>query len=297
MVFHASAPALDIAVGGDLLHVATERGSIETFSIASGSKIGELKFDEIEGFIASAKRPPRVYSVDLLGARMLILAEAARGGRALFLKRGSGPMEKVIGAESKLAMVEVRFLDASHAIAGLLSNEAALIDLERGAIVYRRQISMSPFADFALDAGRTRMAWGDESGVVRALEPRSGEAILQIKDAHKDAIYKVAIENGIIASGSRDRRVMAWSVATGAKLFERRLEFPPYLVALDPPGRRIAFQVNERSEIALLEIAGGAQVALLAGSNSAAPVSLVFVDESTIILASSSPQVELWRLK
>lgn len=290
--FRVQGNVVSVFVDQGFIYAATDQGRVEIFRIEDGSKEREIVLENISNYFDEVF-PPKVFNVDMLDQKMLILSEGVGGTRNVFILQ-DGKLNQVIGEKDRLSIKLAKWVDSGHILLGLMSNEAILFNVEKKTARYRAQYSPSTFSHFAFDAQRTTAAWTCESGIVYIIDVQSGKVLKEIKGANKDNVYKVDFENGKVLTAGQDRLAALYDVKSGS--FDTyQGSFLIYAVGLDSTASLAAVALNEKSEIAIINTETKQTLAWLKGHKSIIN-SIIFLNQKEIVTGSDDPSIYYWRL-
>ena len=119
--FIASGGVVDILYDDEKLYAATDASSVDIFDINTTDIIDRI----FMGDVIDSK----VYSVDKIGNKILILSQAKKGARRVHIYQ-DGKMELVIPYTQRLFIAKAKFIDENTILLGLLSNEIISFDIK-----------------------------------------------------------------------------------------------------------------------------------------------------------------------
>jgi len=219
----------DIALLGTRAVVSTEWGKVYIVDLEGFSVLDEINIPDITDFTGEKQRA-KVFSVDISpsGKRIAIVSEANLGKRTVFLYENHElkPVLKYTNAS------KVRFLDEDRIVLATIANEVWLYDLARKETVYKYLVFRFVFSDMDLNEDRTLIAWGDESGKVFFIDPRTGRLLGVGTEGNKDKIFKLDFGKNTVIVGGRDKKAVVFSLdekITGRKKMREALDDPSLL--------------------------------------------------------------------
>jgi hypothetical protein len=124
-----SGNVMDIQIFDNILYAATDAGTLEAYDIKDNKHLEVIQLKKIHDFMGDLMYP-KVYSVDAINNKKLLLAEGEHGAREIYINENN-TTTKVIGAKDKLTINKAKFIDNSTLFLGLLSNEIVLYDLNK----------------------------------------------------------------------------------------------------------------------------------------------------------------------
>lgn len=285
--------AKDMVLDEGHLYIGTDKGKLQVYDFKEQKFIKEISLPKIRDFMGDTVSP-RVYSVDFLENRYLLLSDSGKGGYANLWIHENNSTTQLISSEDKRALVKARFVDKNHILLGYLGNEAALFEIESKKEHYRVQLSESKFSDFALNEKKTLAVYGCESGVISVIEVEDGRVVRELKGINLDNIYKVDFKQGIVSAAGQDRRGAFYDVSTGKGDYIEG-SFLIYATGLSPSAKKVAFAMDEQNNISVFNRVSKAKIAVLEGQKSTLNV-IVFKDEEILFSASDDNTVLMWKL-
>ncbi|OQX73479.1 MAG: hypothetical protein B6D59_05445 [Campylobacteraceae bacterium 4484_4] len=282
---------MDIVIKDDILYAGTTAGMLEMYDIKKEQFIGGITLKKIHDFMGDLMQP-KVYAVDVMDNRKLLLAEGENGVRELYIHENN-TTTKVL-AKHELTMQKARFIDKDHVFIGLLSNEILLFDLKTKKILYLLQLSESKFSDFALSEDRTKAVISCESGINYLVTTKDGKLVKELKGANKDNVFKVDFKKNRVSTAGQDRVGAVYDVDTGSyKTF--RSDFLIYATGLSPNAQLAAFAFSIDNDIAIFDLSTDTKRYTLKGQKSTLNT-IVFYDEKTIFSGSDDRYIMKWQL-
>jgi len=288
----ASAYVYDITADENYLYLGSGKGELQVYDYHNKKFVKRITLPKIKDFMGD-EIYPKVFSVDYLNGKYLLLSEGKSGYRELYLHENN-ITSKIISIKDRQAIAKARFVDEKHLFLANLGNEVMLYNLETKKERYRFQISQSKFSDFALNDTKDIAVVGCESGEISVVDIKKGKVLKVLKGQNLDNTYKVAIKNGIVTGAGQDRRGSYYNLESGKGDYIEGT-FLIYATALSPSGKRAAFAINEENDIAIYNLATKQQIALLKGQKSTLNT-ILFLDEKRLFSASSDPKVMMWEL-
>ena len=291
-VLSASGYVYDITVDEKYLYAGTGHGELQIFDYDSNTVVDTITLPKIKDFMGD-ETYPKVFSVDHLNGKYLLLSEAKSGYRELYIHENN-ITTKIISVDDKQTLVKARFVDDEHLFLANLGNEVMLYNLKEKKEIYRFQISQSKFSDFALNLDKSRVAVGCESGEISVIDVQRGKIIQILKGQNLDNTYRVAFRNSVVTGAGQDRRASYYMLPKGNGDYFKG-SFLIYATALSPSGRYAAYAIDEDNDIAIYDLSTHKRIALLKGQKSTLNT-IVFLDEKRLFSASSDPKIMMWKL-
>ena len=296
-------PVLEITVNGttkdmvlrdNVLLIGTDKGVLQVYDPESKVFTKMITLPEVEDFMGDMIAT-RVFSVDEIDGRYLLLSDSGKGGYANLWIHENNVTTQLISSVDKKAAIKARFINKDQILLGYLSNEAALFDIQSKEEVYRIQLSESKFSDFALNEAKTQAVYSCESGVLNIIDTASGKVIKVLKGLNVDNVYKVDFKQGIVTAAGQDRRASVYDALTGKGEYIEA-SFLIYATGLSPSAKRVAFAMDEKNNISIYRRSTKVKIAELQGQKSTLN-NIIFKDENTLFSSSDDETVMMWRLK
>ncbi|MCH9813377.1 MAG: WD40 repeat domain-containing protein [Epsilonproteobacteria bacterium] len=284
---------MDMKIVNNILYVGTNEGTFESYDLATDTLIEKIQLKPIHDFMGDLMNP-KVYSIDILNGKKLLLAEGEKGTREVYIAENN-ITTKVISGEAKLLMQKAKFIDGRHLFLGLLSNEIVLYDLKTAKTLYLTQLSASKFSDFALNEDKTQAVIACESGINYLVDVQSGKTIKSLEGGNKDNVFKVSLKSDYVSAAGQDRVGAIYNIKTGSvKTFHA--PFLIYATGLNHDASMVAFAFGMDNEIALFDLQSQQQKFMLKGQKSTLN-SILFADKNTLYSGSDDKYIMKWSLK
>jgi len=240
-----------VAFNNNYLIAGLENGKIVIKKFNKDKVIDSFKLPEIEDFMGD-KIPMPIYSLDIDGDKLLILAEGEESVRKLFIYDLSSKKLEQLFTSPKTFM-KAKFVGKNRIVFGLLSDEVALYDYSLKKFIYTKQIGNYVFSTFALNSDRSRLLLGDESGAVKLVRVKDGKIERIFNKFNKDQTISLAYMKKLGLNATADKRVSLFDVDSGRYLLKLEAKFLPYGVAISPNENYIAFQYDEKNRIVVYD--------------------------------------------
>ncbi|TNF44903.1 MAG: hypothetical protein EP216_01170 [Epsilonproteobacteria bacterium] len=118
----------DMVLDGKELIIGTTNGVMQVFDYEEKTFIKTLTLPKVKDFMGDTIEP-RVFSVDKIQDRYLMLSDSGKGGYANLWIHENDVTTQVVEPSDKKAVIKARFINKDQILLGYLSNEAALFDL------------------------------------------------------------------------------------------------------------------------------------------------------------------------
>ncbi len=276
----------------DLLYTATSNSSVEIFDLTIKALVRKIEIPYIKDFMGD-KIPSKIYSLDVNNEKIVFISEGKKGYRDLWLEN-NGTLNKIIDINQKWFMRKVMFVDDTHVLIALLSNELILYDIAAKKVLYNKQISASSFSDFMLSEDKKTYATTDESGMVHLVETQSAAIIKTLEGQNLDKVYQLDYKQGVILTAGQDRRCVVYERDGSASYME--FHFLLYSCALSPNASLSAVAYDEENDILIFKTHTKTKKYNLVGQD-ATLTQILFLDETHVAASSDSDTINFWTLK
>ena len=284
----------DIMIEGNNLYISTDKGTVQVYDMNTNTFTKEITLPKIKDFMGDMILP-KVFSVDFIGGRFMLLSDSGKGGYANLWIHEKNETTLLMNHEVKRAVIKAKFVDKEHVLFGYLGNEAGLFDIKAKKEIYRVQLNPSKFSDFALNEDRTRAVYSCESGILNIIDTKNGKVVKVLEGINRDNVYKVDYKQGMISGAGQDRRGSLYDEQSGKGSFLEG-KFLIYATGLSPSGKKVAFAMDENNDISIYNIGTKALIARLKGQKSTLNT-IIFIDEETLVSSSDDNVVMMWKLK
>lgn len=286
--------AKDMVLRDNTLIVATDNGVVQVYDYEAKVFSKIITLPKVKDFIGDLV-PARVFSVDKLASRYVLLSDSGKGGYANLWLHENNTTTQVLMHTDKIAAIKARFVNTEHVLLGLLSNEAVLFDIKNKKELFRVQLSESKFSDFALNEDKTQAVFACESGVLNVIDTKTGKILKELKSVNVDNVYKVDFKQGIVSGAGQDRRGALYDVSMGSGTYVQG-SFLIYATGLSPSSKRVAFAMDEKNNISIYNRSSKSLIAKLQGQKSTLNT-IIFKDENILFSSSDDATVMMWKLK
>jgi len=286
--------AKDMVLRDNTLIVATDNGAVQVYDYEAKVFSKIITLPKVKDFIGDLV-PARIFSVDKLASRYVLLSDSGKGGYANLWLHENNTTTQVLMHTDKIAAIKARFVNKEHVLLGLLSNEAVLFDIKNKKELFRVQLSESKFSDFALNEDKTQAVFACESGVLNVIDTKTGKILKELKSVNVDNVYKVDFKQGIVSGAGQDRRGALYDVSMGSGTYVQG-SFLIYATGLSPSSKRVAFAMDEKNNISIYNRSSKSLIAKLQGQKSTLNT-IIFKDENILFSSSDDATVMMWKLK
>ncbi len=291
--YMASGGVVDILVDENRLYCATSTGSVDVFDLESTKRLQQIKVDKIKDFMGD-EVSAKVYSIDRLDGRLLILSQAEKGFRRVHVYENMKLVE-LISERDELYIAKAEYLDKNTLILGLLSNELVSFDIKRHSVNWQVQASLSKFSDFVLNESKDEIVLADESGDLKVYDSRRGVLLKTLSGQNLDNVFQVDYKNNRIITAGQDRRVVVYRMPEGDAYYIAS-SFLVYSAGLSPSGALGAYASDEDNHVRVFDTLSRRSIADLEGSKMLI-TQIHFLNEKEILVASDSREINLFQVK
>lgn len=291
--FQASGGVVDMVFKDTKLYVATDSSRVDIFDLTKHKPIQTIKIDKITDFMGD-KVNAKVFSVDILKKRMLILSQAERGFRRVYIYE-EGKLEIVVPVSMSLSIAKAKFLDADTILLALLGDELISYNIKSKKINWRVQVSGSKFSNFALDEMKQKVVVADESGDLQIINTKDGSHVKSLSGQNVDNVFQVDYKNGIIASAGQDRRAVIYDLKSHTAYYKKS-HFLVYSIGLSPSGKLAAYSSDEHNSVRVFKTDTKSVLGDF-GGNKMTLTKILFLNEQTFLTSSDDSVINLYHIK
>ena len=291
--YSASGAVVDMMVYDGLMYCGTDASGIDIINLKSKKTVKQIKVDKIKDFMGDLV-DAKVYSVDVMGEKILMLSQAEQGFRRLYIHQNK-KNELVIDIDAQLSIAKAKFLDENTVLLALLSDELISYDLQKRKQNWRVQVSGSKFSNFVLNEERSQVVVADESGDLQIVATKDGKHLKTLSGQNLDNVFQVDYKKGVIATAGQDRRVVVYDVEDG-NAYYKTASFLIYSVGLSPSGKRVAYSSDENNNITVFNTSTKNSVGFF-GGNKMTLSSIVFLNENEFLVATDATIINRFKIK
>ncbi|MBE0514571.1 WD40 repeat domain-containing protein [Sulfurimonas sp.] len=291
--FTSSGGVVDLLYKDGRLYSATNASCVDIFDYKSAKLIKKIEVEKIEDFMGDLV-DSKVYSVDVLNEKILILSQDRQGFRRVHINQNE--KTKLLFDYSKsLTVSKAKFLDENTVLLALLSNELISYDIKNGSINWMIQVSGAKFSDFALDEKKERVVVADESGDLKIHSTKDGKRLKLLSGQNLDNVFQVDYKNNVIATAGQDRRAVIYDLKADSSYYIES-GFLIYSVGLSPSGKIVGYASDEENNISLVEVSTKNSLGKF-GANRMTLAKIVFINENEFLAASDDRVINLYSVK
>ncbi|RXJ77674.1 hypothetical protein CRV03_05430 [Arcobacter sp. F155] len=275
----------------ELLYAGTANGTVEVFDTKEKKIIKTIELPKIKDFMGDTI-PAKVYSIDLIEDKILIVTQGMKGYRNLWIYENE-ELKKLIGIEKKFFIQKASFVSDTRIVFALLSNQIGIFDIEKNEVTVLTQVSQSSFSHFALNENRSKLITTDESGVIRVLKTSDLVVEKRLKALNLDRVYQLDFKKGKVLTAGQDRKAVFYDSFSSYAL---NFDFLLYSCALSKNAKYGAIAYNEENEILVFNTSSKKYLYKLIGQD-ATLTQILFISDKEIFASSDSQTINFWRLK
>lgn len=290
-IFKSSGTVQSIKYNKNRLYAGTSNGTVEVFDTNSGEKIKEIKLPNINDFMGD-EIPAKIYSIDFLENRILIVSQGMKGYRNIFLYENE-KLKKLIGIDKKYFVQKANFVSKEKIVFALLSNQVGIYDFINKKLDFLVQVSGSSFSDFVLSEDKKNLITTDESGVVRTMLIENGQILDSSKAENLDKVYQIDFKNNVILTAGQDRKAVVYQ---NNSFYSLKFDFLLYSCGLSPSAKFGGVAYNEQNEVIIFEIRTKTKLYNLTGQK-ATLTQILFINEDEVYVSSDDANINYFKLK
>ena len=289
---NASGLVTDILLDNDKLYAATFSGVVDILDIKTKKRDGYITLPFITDFMGDVM-PPKIYALDHLNGKTVMLSEGKSGYRNVFLYDGKS-LQKI--SDSKFFAKRVLFVDEDHILLGLLSSEFVLFKISTKELVYRHAIKErrsggSAFSDMVMSEDKNTLVTADESGEVNLFNVSDFKHLKLYEGQNLDNIYKIDYKNNTVITAGQDRRCAIYK-ADGTAYYVSG-KFLIYAAGLSPSAKTGVFASTMENELQVFDVASRQKTVLLKGHN-ATLTDFAFLSETQFYSSAEEKMILFW---
>ncbi|WP_198304700.1 WD40 repeat domain-containing protein [Arcobacter vandammei] len=289
----ASGAVTNLVLKENLLIAGTTASSVDIFDIEKKELVKKIDIKKIKDF-TNEKIDSKVYSVDIIDNKILILSQGKSGGRDIFIYENE-KLENIISSENRLFIAYAKFLDSENIIYALLSNQIFIYNIKEKKIKNELQISQSSFSHFVLNKDKSSIFVADESGIISLVDIKSFKKTKNFKGQNVDRVFQVDVKKDLLLTAGQDRRVAVYSFGF-SKPYYINSDFLVYSAALSPSSKLAAFCFDEQNSVAIFDTQTK-EILYKLDENKALLTNILFLNEDEIFVASDDENINFYNLK
>jgi len=289
----SSGAVTDIVYKDNKLYSATDASCVDIFDVTTQKIIKKIKVSQIKDFMGDII-DSKVYSVDIIKNKILILSQAQSGARRIHVYENE-KLELIIPYTKKLFIAKAKFLDENRILLGLLSNEIISYDIKNKKEIFRVAVSQSKFSNFVLNEDKSEVIVADESGDLKIHSTKDAKLIKELNGENLDNVFQVDTKNQIIATAGQDRHVVIYNRKTNS-VYHQKASFLIYSVGLSPSGKIVGYASDENNNVTLLNTSTKSKLGVYTG-NKMTLTNILFINEKDFFVASDDKTINFYKIK
>lgn len=292
-IFKADGAVTDIIYHNSKLYAATAVGAVDIFDVKSHKKIQTIKVPKVKNFMGRDVNA-KIYSVDILDNKVLLLAQASKGYREVYILENS-TLNKIIDVKEKLSIAKAKFLNKHTILLALLGNDIISYDIKKKKINWTTSASQSKFSNFALNEEKSQVVVADESGDLHIIDTKNSKILDTLSGQNLDNVFDVDYKNGLIASAGQDRRAVIYDLALHSAYYKKS-SFLIYGVGLSPSAKLAAYSSDEKNNVTLFKTSTQSKLGVY-GQTKMTLTKILFISESQFFVSSDDKNINLYTIK
>jgi len=290
--FVADGAVTDIVYVNDKLYVSTAVGVVDIFNMQDTKPVKRIEVPSIKDFMGRESKA-KVYSVDILDKEILLLSQAEKGYRKLFLFK-EDKLSKIIGVDAKMSIAKAKFIDDDTVLLALLSNDIISYNIKTKKQNWTTQASMSKFSDFALNEQKTKVVIADESGDLHIYATKDGTLVKKLEGENLDNVFAVDYKNKKIITAGQDRRAVVYDLRFNSAYYKKS-NFLIYSAGLSPKAKLGAYASDEQNNVTVFKTSTKTNVGVF-GDNEMTLVKILFISEKDFFVACDAKVINLYKI-
>lgn len=291
--FISSGAVVDLLYKDDKVYSATNAGTVDIFDYKSKKLIKKIELEKIKDFMGD-DIDSKVYSVDIIDNKILILSQTKQGFRRVHIHEDN-KTNLIIDFSKNLTISKAKFLNKNTILLALLSNELISYDIKKAKQNWIIQVGGAKFSNFVLDEKRTQVVIADESGDLKIHKTTNGEHIQTLSGQNLDNVFQVDYKNLVVATAGQDRRTVIYSLKSNSAYYIKS-NFLIYSVGLSPSGKKMAYASDENNNVTLIDTDTRSTLGKF-GGNKMTLSNIVFITENEFLVSSDDKKINLYKTK
>jgi len=292
-IYKADGAVTDIVYSDSKLYASTSVGVVNVFDTQSKKIIQSIGVSKIKDFMGDEINA-RIYSVDVLGEKILILSQGLKGYRELSIYENN-TLTKIISVSDKLSIAKAKFINKNSVILALLSNDIISYDLNTKKENWVTQASQSKFSNFVLNEDKSEVVVADESGELKIYATSNAKLIKVLSGQNLDNVFDVDYKNNTIATAGQDRRAVVYDLKFNSAYYKTS-HFLIYSVGLSPNATLAAFASDEKNNVTVFKTNTKSSVGVY-GGNKMTLTKILFISQNTFFVASDDSVINFYKIK
>ena len=292
-IFKADGSVTDIVYHNSKLYASTSVGVVNIFDIKTQKKIQTISVPKVKNFMGRDV-DAKIYSVDILKNKILLLAQASKGYREVYIFENS-KLTKVISQEQKLSIAKAKFLDSKNIILALLGNDIISYNIMKKEKSWTTQASQSKFSNFTLNENKSQIVVADESGDLQIIDTKDAKHLKTLSGQNLDNVFAVDFKNGIVATAGQDRRAVIYNLVFNSAYYKKS-SFLIYAIGLSPSAKLAAYASDEKNNVTLFNTSTKSKLGVY-GQTKMTLTKILFISETQFFVSSDDKNINLYTIK
>ncbi|QFR49681.1 hypothetical protein FJR48_08020 [Sulfurimonas lithotrophica] len=277
---------------GDILVIGTEEGIVDIYDLKKDKLIDQIMLSKHKNILGDNIRS-LVVSVDYLNGKIIFVIRLLSTWREFYVYENK-KLTRLIDESQHIALQKVKFIDENTVLISTMDNAFMLYDLKTKKFLYKKQLNLASFSDYALSEDKKYFFTADETPQISKIEVKTGKTLAVYNEANKRDIFSVDYKNKTLISGGKDKRVILYKSPSSHKMTKGK--FFVYAVALSPDASKAAFVKNENSEISVIDTTTLQELYLLKGHKQTI-IDINFYKNDELISSDEDNRLFFWKLE
>ncbi len=297
-VYNINGAVMDSVYINNKIYTSTNTGVVDVVDFKTNKILNEIKLPKIKDFMGDLI-DNHVTSVDALDGKILIVAQAAHGKNEVYIYKNE--LKNIISAKENFSISKARFLSKDKFVFVTLDSEFYIYDLKDNKILSKLDIRNedsdfnSKFSDFTFNDDKTKIAFADESGIIKIVNIEQNKIIQYLKDGNLDNVFKLQWRKNLLITGGKDKKAIIYNIDKNSKKIIQS-DFFVYGVSISPNLQLAAYSVDPQNNVVVLQTSSLKKLYKLIGTNMTI-TSIVFLNDNEVIIASDSNKINYYKLK
>ena len=288
----ASGGVTDMVISNNKLYVATKAGKVDIFDVKTKKYLTSITLPLIIDFVGDEVES-KIYSIDVLKNRVLIVSQGQKGGRNLSLFTDD-KLTNIISDKKRMYIANAKFISDKEILFSTLSNQLYLYDLISGKNTYDKQVSQSKFSHFVLNEDKSEVIIADESGDLKIINVQNSHLRTTLKGQNLDNVFQVAWKNGTIITAGQDRRTVVYN-NKNYQPYIRESSFLIYGCALSNSGKIAAYSSDEQNNVTIFNTQSKENLFKLI-DNKMTISKILFLNEHEVFIGTDDKVINFYKL-
>ena len=297
-VYNINGAVMDSVYINNKIYASTNTGVVDVVDFKTNKILNEIKLPKIKDFMGDLI-DNHVTSVDALDDKILIVAQAAHGKNEVYIYNNE--LKNIISSKENFSISKARFLSKDKFVFVTLDSEFYIYDLKEKKILSKLDIRNedsdfnSKFSDFTFNDDKTKIAFADESGIIKIVNIEQNKIIQYLKDGNLDNVFKLQWRKNLLITGGKDKKAIIYNLDKKSKKVIQS-DFFVYGVSINPNLKLAAYSIDPQNNVVVFQTNNLKKLYKLIGTNMTI-TSIVFLSDDEVIIASDSNKINYYKLK